>query len=79
MYIFACLKYFSKIDKHLILSAIVERVKQVANVDYDPDNDKKIRNIIKWKGLLDKGIITKDEFAAKRAAILAISEEEDYE
>lgn len=47
MYIFVCLKYFSKIDKHLILSAIVERVKQVANVDYDPDNDKKIRNTIK--------------------------------
>lgn len=59
--------------------AIVERVKPVANVDYDPDNDEKIRNIIKWKGLLDKGIITKDEFAAKRAAILAINEEEDYE
>ena len=61
-----------------LITAIVERVKPVPHgEDYDPDNDEKIKNIVKWKGLLDKGIITKDEFAAKRAAILSIEETEE--
>lgn len=45
-------------------------IKPVQGEDFDPDNDKKIQLIIKWKGLLDKGVITKEEFEAKRVEIL---------
>ena len=42
-----------------LIIAIVARVKpEVKHDDFDPDNDEKIKNIIKWKNLLNKGIIT---------------------
>ena len=54
---------------------IVSIVKPAGTTDNDPDNDKRIILITKWKNLLDKGIITKDEFAVKRNEILDITEE----
>ena len=42
----------------------------------DPDNDEKVIYILKWKRLLDKGVITPDEFQAKRQAILDFGEKE---
>ncbi len=38
--------------------------------DLDPTSDPKIEAIIKWRNLLDKKIITEEEFMEKRNAIL---------
>ena len=50
---------------------IVEMVKPEINKN-DPDCDPKIQAVLKWKDLLDKGIITKEEFEIKRVEILEL-------
>ncbi|MGM9873374.1 MAG: SHOCT domain-containing protein [Bacilli bacterium] len=41
----------------------------------DPDNDRDIQNILKWKKLVAEGIISEEEFEEKRRAILKIKEQ----
>lgn len=62
-----------------LLGAIVNRAKPSLEEGFDPESDQKIVYITKWKRLLDKGIITDEEFQAKRAAILSFDEPETEE
>ena len=59
-----------------LLGVIVNRAKPSLEEGFDPESDQKIVYITKWKRLLDKGIITEEEFQAKRTAILSFDEPE---
>lgn len=43
----------------------------------DPDEDPTIQKIIKWKKLLDEGILTEQEYQDKREAILGLNKKEN--
>ena len=58
------------------IMAIVRLAKPLNEDTNDPYNDKNIQELIKWKKFCDDGIITKDEFEAKRARILGVEAEE---
>jgi hypothetical protein len=42
--------------------------------DSSSKEDEQIKNVLAWKDLLDKGIITKEEFEAKRMEILHLTQ-----
>lgn len=52
------------------LGYVVLRTKPDMDSELDPENDEKVIYILRWKRLLDKGVITPDEFQAKRQVIL---------
>ena len=56
----------------LIIYVVKVAKPEMASDSLDPDNDRKVQLIIKWKALLDKGVITQEEFDAKRLEILGI-------
>ena len=60
-----------------LIGHIVIKAKPDINDELDPENDEKIVCIIKWKRLLEKGIITEEEFQAKRTAILEFGEKKE--
>ena len=43
----------------------------------NPDNDIRIQNVIKWKNLMEQGIITEEEYSEKRAEILKLRKEQN--
>ena len=47
--------------------------------DLEPDEDPKIAAIMKWRTLVDRKIITEEEFMVKRNAILGLGQEEVQE
>ena len=42
----------------------------------DPEKDPAIQNVLKWKGLKEEGIITEEEYEAKRAKLLHLEKKE---
>ena len=71
----SCITYIAASVTKLI-GYVVLRAKPDMDSELDPDNDEKVIYILKWKRLLDKGVITPDEFQAKRQAILDFGEKE---
>lgn len=57
---------------------IIYIVNKVNNVDGqdDPEKDPAIQNVLKWKNLKEEGIITQEEYEAKRIKILHLEKKE---
>lgn len=58
---------------HCFIVYIRKDTKKLAK--HDPDNDEKVQLIIKWKDLLERGVVTEEEYELKRKAILELNEE----
>jgi uncharacterized membrane protein len=58
-----------------LIGYVVVKAKPDMTSELDPENDQKVIYILKWKRLLERGVITEEEFQAKRKAILEFGEE----
>lgn len=62
-----------------LFALIVYAVGHAKHDDSDPNSDARIEAILKWRALLDKKIITEEEFMEKRNRILEIEPKEEPE
>ena len=62
-----------------LFALIVYAVGHAKHDDSDPNSDARIEAILKWRNLLDKKIITEEEFMEKRNHILGIEPKEEPE
>lgn len=67
IYIASCLVRF--------IIFIVNKVNNVEGSD-DPEKDPAIQNVLKWKALKEEGIISQEEFEAKRVKLLHLEKKE---
>ena len=58
---------------------IVKAVKPTAEEGKKADEEEQIRQVLRWKELQNKGIITAEEFEEKRQAIFGLKKEQEQE